>query len=191
MNRIVIIGSPGAGKSTLARRLGRNLRINVIHLDRIFWQPGWKEKPKETRIDILEKLVQEKQWIIEGTYISSSEPRLRAADTIIFLETNLFLCLQRVTMQHYKCQGHPRPDLKEGCEDELNLIRVLNVLGFPFRGRRTLEKKLRYYQSKQIIRLRSSKEVEDFLAKLQQGVNDQRDLLHEQTHLQVSEFATT
>ena len=69
MNRVVIIGSPGAGKSTLARKLDSILNINVIHLDRVFWEPGWKEKPRETRIDILQKIVQEKQWIIEGTYL--------------------------------------------------------------------------------------------------------------------------
>ena len=84
MSRVVIIGSPGAGKSTLARDLGRKLNINIVHLDRIFWEQGWKEKPRETRIDILQKIVQEKQWIIEGTYLGASEPRLNASDTIIF-----------------------------------------------------------------------------------------------------------
>jgi adenylate kinase family enzyme len=167
MDKIVIIGSPGAGKSTLARKLGHKLHIKVVHLDRIFWQPGWEEKPRDTRIDILQERVQKKQWIIEGTYLSSSEPRLNAADTIIFLDIPSFLCLQRVIKQHYKSQGHPRHDLTEGCDDKLNLIRILKVLIFPFRGRRTLEKKLSNYQSKQIIWLRSSKEVEDFLAQLE------------------------
>ena len=84
MDKIVIIGSPGAGKTTLARALGPLLKVKVFHLDRLFWQRDWKGKTTETRIDILQHLVQEKQWIIEGTYLSSSEPRLDAADTIIF-----------------------------------------------------------------------------------------------------------
>jgi len=57
MDKIVIIGSPGAGKSTLARDLGFLLQINVVHLDRIFWKPGWKEKPRDARIEILQELV--------------------------------------------------------------------------------------------------------------------------------------
>ena len=72
MNRIVIIGSPGSGKSTLARKLGRKLQIQVVHLDRIFWQPGWKEKPRNRRIEILQERIREKKWIIEGTYLDSS-----------------------------------------------------------------------------------------------------------------------
>jgi adenylate kinase family enzyme len=55
MEKIVIIGSPGAGKSTLTRKLVRKLHIKAVHLDRKFWQPGWKEKPRDTRIDILQK----------------------------------------------------------------------------------------------------------------------------------------
>lgn len=169
MDKIVIIGSPGAGKSTLAQHLGRILHINVVHLDRVFWQPGWKEKPRETRIDILEKLVQEKQWIIEGTYLSSSEPRLRAADTIIFLDTATQLCFMRI-VKRYLNHGRIGRDIPNGCQDKLNLICILKVLVFPFRGRRTLLKKLynfKFDETKQIFWLRSPKEVKDFLAKLE------------------------
>lgn len=170
-NKIVIIGSPGAGKTTFARKLGRKLDIEVVHLDRKFWYPGWKEKPRNERIAILEKIVREKkQWIIEGTYLDSSEPRLRAADAIIFLDIHPFLCLQRIIMQHYKCRGYYRHDLREGCEDKLNLKRILKVLGFPFRGRRTLVRKLNNYKAKQIIWLQSTEEIEDFLAQQKQDV---------------------
>jgi hypothetical protein len=193
MNRVVIIGSPAAGKSTLARRLGPILHIKVIHLDRIFWKRGWREIPRDTRIDILEKLVQKKQWIIEGTYLSSSEPRLSAADAIIFLDTATLLCFKRI-IRRYLNHGRVGRDIPEGCEDKLNLIRILKVLIFPFRDRRILLKKLynfKFDETKHIIWLGSPKEVEDFLVQLRQDVNDQRDLFHEQTHLQVSEFATT
>lgn len=192
MDRIVIIGSPGAGKSTLARKLGRKLQIQVVNLDRIFWNPDWKEKPRNTRIGILKERVSKRQWIIEGTYLNSSEPRLEAADTIIFLDIPFYVCLQRIIKHHFNCQGNYRHDLKEGCKDELNLIRILKVLGFPFRGRRTLKQKLRKYKSKQIIWLRSNKEVEYFLAQLQQDVNDKRNLLiRVQNRLQDIEYATS
>jgi adenylate kinase family enzyme len=172
MDKIAIVGSPGAGKSTLAQQLGKSLNIEFIHLDRLFWQRGWKEKTRDTRIDILQNLVREKRWIIEGTYLSSSEPRLEAADTIIFLDFPPLLCLYRIMKRHREYHGRSRRDIPEGCTDKLTLHRMLKVLVFPVRGRKMLEQKLPNYNSKRIIRLRSDKEVEDFLA--QQGADEKR-----------------
>src|SRR6266700_2805590 len=176
MDKIVIIGSPGAGKSTLARKIGRKLHIKVVHLDRKFWQPGWKEKPRDTRIEILQELVREKNWIIEGTYLGSSEPRLNAADTIIFLDIDPAMCLQRIIKRHREYRGCSRRDIPEGCKAKPNLIRILKVLVFSFRGKRTLKQKLLYYKSmsKHIIRLRSTKEVECFLAQLEPQSNEKK-----------------
>jgi adenylate kinase family enzyme len=174
MDKIAIIGSPGAGKSTLAQQLGESLNIEIIYLDRYFWQPDWREKPRDARIEILNELVRKERWIIEGTYLDSSEPRLNAADTIIFLDIPPWLCLYRIRQRHNKYKGQPRPDLPDGCSDNLTLICVLKVLVFPFRGRRTLKQKLPNYKSKQIIRLRSGKEVEYFLALLEQGMDGKR-----------------
>jgi adenylate kinase family enzyme len=175
MKKIAIIGSPGSGKSTLADQLGKLLDIKVFHLDRYFWQSGWKEMPRVDRIEILKDLVRKEQWIIEGTYLSSSEPRLNRADTIIFLDIPFLLCLQRIIHRHNEYKGQSRPDLPDGCSDNFNLFRILKVLVFPMRGRITLKQKLRKYKSKQIIRLRSGKEVEAFLAQQARVAGEKRD----------------
>jgi adenylate kinase family enzyme len=167
MNKIVIIGSPGAGKSTLARKLKSILKIQIVHLDRIFWQRGWEEKPRDTRIDILQDLVRHEQWIIEGTYLGSSEPRLNAADIIIFLDINPLICLLRVIKRHHEYRGLTRRDIPMESTDRLTMYRMLKVLVFPLQDRRTLKQKLRNCETKQIIWLRSSEEVEDFLAQLE------------------------
>jgi adenylate kinase family enzyme len=165
MEKIAIIGSPGAGKTTLAKNLGDICKLKVYHLDRLFWRRDWKGEDRETRIDILQKLVLEKQWIIEGTYLRSSGPRLEAADTIIFLDTPFFICLYRVITRHWKSSRRPRRDIPEGCTDKLTFARMLKVLTFPFEDRKRLVQKLRDYESKQIIWLRSDEEVTDFLAR--------------------------
>jgi len=172
MERIVIIGSSGAGKSTLARELGSKLGTKVFHLDRFFWQLGWKKETGDTRIDLLQNLVREKRWIIEGSYLNTSELHLNKADTIIFLDIFPLLCLYRIIKRHCEYRGRSRRDIPKGCTDRLTLSRMLRVLAFSFQGRRTIEQKLRTYQSKQIIWLRSSKEVEDFLAQQEQGLNE-------------------
>ena len=168
MERIVIIGSSGAGKSTLARKLSPMLKIKVFHMDRFFWQRRWKRETRDTRIDILQGLVREKRWIIEGSYLSSSEPRLEAADTIIFLDIPALMCLLRVMKRYLAYRRRPRRDIPEGCTDKLTLLHILKVLTFPLYGRRTIKQMLRNYNSKRIIRLRSRKEVKDFLAQLEQ-----------------------
>ncbi len=168
MKKIVIIGSSGAGKSTLARELGSILKMKVFHLDRYFWQRGWKRETRDTRMDILQDFVREKQWIIEGSYLSSSELHLHEADTIIFLDIPPLLCLWRLTKRHLAYRRRSRRDIPEGSTDKLTMSHILKVVTFPLEDRRTIKQKLRNYKSKQIIWLRSRKEVEDFLAQQKQ-----------------------
>src|SRR2546421_11703439 len=174
MDKIVIIGPPGAGKTTLANDLGSLLKIKVFHLDRLFWKRGWKRKTRDKRIDILQKLVLEKQWMIEGTYLNSSKRHLKAADTIIFLDIPRLLCLQRLIKRHREYNKRFRRDIPKECTDRLTMVHKLKVLTFPLHGGRTIKQSIRNYNSKQIIRLRSAKEVEDFLAQQKQDADDKR-----------------
>ncbi len=175
MKKIVTIGSPGAGKSTLAQALGRVLNIEVFHLDRYFWQPGWKEYPRETRIKIEQQLVEDKdRWIIEGAYFSSSDSRLQAADTIIFLDMPPLVCFWQVAKRHILYRGSSRPDIPDGCTDRLGLLYILKILTFPLRGRKLLLWKFAEIpllgidepQKKTILTYRSHEAIEDFLLKL-------------------------
>lgn len=167
MKRIAIIGPPGAGKSTLARELYCIHNIKVYHLDRIFWERGWKWKHRDTKKDILQEIVREKQWIIEGFYLKSSEPRLEAADTIIFLDMAPLLCLHRLLERHHKQHGRSRRDIPLECTDKLDLKLILRLLSFPFRERILLKRQLDIYgKTKDIIYLRSPEEVGAFLNSL-------------------------
>ncbi len=178
MDKIVIIGSPGAGKSTLARYLGRILHINVIYLDRLFWRSDWVRKSRDTRIDILQNLVLEKQWIIDGDYLNTSELHLETANIVIFLGISPLICLKRIVSRHLTFDGHTRRDMPMGSKDKLTLLLILKVLLYPFVDKRMFKQKLINYtyngKHKQVIWLRSSTDVEDFLAQQKAQVNKEK-----------------
>lgn len=170
MDKIVIIGSPGAGKSTFAQRLGQVLEIDeVFHLDRYFWRCDWKEYPRTERIKIQQKLICGKdRWIMEGSYISSARDRFYAADTIIFLDLPRLVCLWRVIKRHITTYHQfGRPDIPERCTDRLDLICVTKILTFPHRGRKMLLKEIYEQEQKQGTQKRiilcSNEQIQAFL----------------------------
>ncbi|WP_337956063.1 hypothetical protein [Alicyclobacillus herbarius] len=121
MKRIAIIGSPGAGKSTFACRLGDITGIEVFHLDRLFWHPGWVEMPRPEWMELQRKLVQRPSWIIDGNYGSTMDIRIQAADTVIFLDVPRRVCLWRVMKRVIRYHGQTRPDMGAHCPEKIDL----------------------------------------------------------------------
>lgn len=66
--RIMIIGSPGSGKSTLARKLSQDLKLPLIHLDKLNWIDDKETVSEEIFLERLNKAVAGKSWIIDGNY---------------------------------------------------------------------------------------------------------------------------
>jgi len=94
---VAIIGRGASGKSSLAVSLGEITGLPVIELDKIFWQPGLVATPRDHWIAIQERLVAGERWIIDGDLgpYDVVEIRLRAADTILFLDFSLLRCAWR------------------------------------------------------------------------------------------------
>src|SRR5436190_2972633 len=113
VQRVMIIGSGGAGKSVLARELGERLGLPVYHLDALLWRPGWVMRPKDEERALFEELVRRDAWIIDGNYGAgqSLELRLAAADTVIFLDLPRILCLGRSLKRWLTWRGRTRPDM--------------------------------------------------------------------------------
>ena len=86
MQRVLVIGSPGAGKSILAAKLSAVTGLPLIHLDQQYWLPGWVE-PDEAAWQVrLREIIAGDRWIIDGNYGGSMTLRLTRADTVIYLD---------------------------------------------------------------------------------------------------------
>jgi len=121
MKRVMIIGGAGSGKSTLAIKLGELTGLPVIHIDPMYWKPGWiLRDADETREMVLEATARG-SWIFEGNNTSTFPERIARADTLIFLDISTALRLWRVLYRTAKSYGHSRPDMQTDCPERVNL----------------------------------------------------------------------
>lgn len=163
MTRILVLGSPGAGKSTFSRRLAAVLGIPVIHLDAHFWKPGWEKPEREAWIETQRELIESSEsWIMDGNYGSTIDVRLRAANTVILLDVPRYICLHRVLKRWLRYRNSSRPDMAEGCTEKVDLEFLRYIRNFPHDELAPIERRLAFYE-KTVIRLGSAEEIDAFL----------------------------
>ncbi len=164
----MIIGCGGSGKSTLAKKLHKITGLELIHLDQVFWTPGWIELPREEWIEQNKKILAEKDsWIIDGNYGSTMDMRLEKADAIVFMDTPTYLRLFRVIKRMIKYFGKTRPDMQKDCPERIKLQFLHYILFYNKTRRPAILKKLRSLENeKNTFILRSGKEVQSFLRKI-------------------------
>ena len=168
MNKVLVIGSGGAGKSTLSRKLGERTGLPVIHLDTIFWRPGWDPIPPDEWQAVTTRLLAQEAWILDGNYGSTMDQRLAVSDAVIFMDLPRRICLWRVVKRRFQHIGESRPDMAPGCPERLldgGFFKFIKwIWDYPRVNRRPLMERLQELQpSTAIITLRNSREVRDFL----------------------------
>lgn len=153
--KIAIIGHAGAGKSTLAKKLGREYGIPVLHLDKLQFLPNWQSRPKDEFYQLLSDFLdQENSWVIDGTYTKHLfERRLAEADQIIYLNINPWLSLYRVVKRYLQNRGRIRSDMADGCPEKLDwdFISFITHKGRKPQKMAYIDKICQQYQEKTII----------------------------------------
>jgi adenylate kinase family enzyme len=170
MKRILIIGSSGAGKSTFARRLHKTSNIKLVHLDQLFWKPNWVESSKDEWRKTVEQIVKGDEWIMDGNYSATLEPRIEACDTIIFLDLPPAVCVYRILKRVAFYKKGSRPDMAEGCDERFDFSFLRWVWDYPNRTKPKVEALLEKHRSgKTVFHLKSNKEVESFFVNFEKN----------------------
>src|SRR3989338_536870 len=152
MNKILIIGSPGSGKSTFANKLGNILNRKIIHLDKLYYKSGWIAVPKNKWQEIVKNLLLKEQWIMDGNYRGTIDMRLEVADTVILFDFNKFLCLYRVFI---RSRNKNQPfDKAEGNNNKLSWDLIKKITTFP--KKKMLEKLEQHRDTKKIFVLKNN-----------------------------------
>lgn len=128
--RIAIVGCPGSGKSMLSLQLARFCDLPLIHLDREYWQPGWKQPQAEDWQRRVRELTEGERWIIDGNYAGTLPLRLERADTVIWLDMPLAVCLWGVIKRRFMFRRRQRPDMASHCPERLRLSFFKYILDF-------------------------------------------------------------
>jgi adenylate kinase family enzyme len=171
MRRILIVGNSGGGKSTLARRLGERLSLPVIHLDVIFWKPGWVEIGDDVfRVEV-ERALQAPAWVCDGNFAGTWDLRMPLADTIVWLDQPRLLCLFRAVMRVFTYRGRrTRPDMADGCDEKFDPKFYSYIWTYDAKVGPRLEAALAEYgRHARVVRLKSDREIAAFVASLPQA----------------------
>lgn len=100
--RILVLGSPGAGKTTFTKKLGEIIKLPIKHLDDYYWQSNWQRLDVNKWKEVLNNLCQQKQWILDGNHFKTLEDRLQYTDLIIWLDYPTHLCAWRFLYRSIK-----------------------------------------------------------------------------------------
>jgi adenylate kinase family enzyme len=167
MQRVLIVGCSGAGKSFLSRQLAERTGLPLIHLDKEYWLPGWTEPPKDIWRAKVEAMIALDRWIMDGNFGGTQDRRMERADTIIHLDFPRWRCLVRILRRWWTYRATERLDMAPGCRERLDWSFLVWVWHFRARTRPPLLSRLdRWSVGRQIVMLKTPTEVVAFLEDL-------------------------
>lgn len=162
MERIIILGCGGAGKSTLARQMGEVTGIPVVHLDRLWWRENWQHISPEAFDRLVAIEAAKPRWIIDGNYNRTISNRLEKCDTAIYLDFPRWLCLLGIAKRILTSYGRVRPDMGPGCPEQFDWEFLQWVWNFNKNFRAELYDLLNHAENIQVIVLKNRSQVRKF-----------------------------
>ncbi len=162
MNRILVIGCPGAGKTYFAKALSKIIGIPVIHMDNLYWNKDKTNISKEELENKLSPYLKEDKWIIDGNYHDTLKQRLEYATDVFFLNMPRETCIEGILQRI----DQPRDDIPwvETKKDAIDLIEW--TIDYEDRTKADEERLLKKYKKVNVHILRTRAEVNNYLLSL-------------------------
>jgi adenylate kinase family enzyme len=167
MQRVLVIGCSGAGKSRFSRRLAGITGLPRTELDQAFWRPGWQPTPRAQWLARVGELCAAPRWILDGNFHGSLHIRVPRSDTVIWLDYPRDLCIRRVFGRILHNYGQVRNGLPAGCPEKFDLAFLRYIWNFNADHGPRLEAALAEHGGHvRLYRLKSDSEAERLLAEL-------------------------
>ena len=158
MKKVIVIGCPGSGKSTVSRTLHNKTGIPLYHLDMMYWNTDKTTVEKSVFLERLSAVLEKDEWIIDGNYGSTMELRMVACDTVIFLDYPLEICLDSIKER----SGKPRSDMP-WIETEEDAEFIEFIKNYEEQQKPKVLELLKKHSDKNIIIFKSREEADAFL----------------------------
>lgn len=123
MQRILVMGSSGSGKSTFAQRLSAITGIPMVSLDALYWKPGWVESDHAEFEGRVTEAARLPRWIMDGNYTSRGAGELRrsTADAIFWFDLPRRTCMTGILSRIATSYGRVRPEMAPGCPERIDV----------------------------------------------------------------------
>ncbi|WP_237724792.1 DNA topology modulation protein FlaR [Deinococcus alpinitundrae] len=162
MRRVMVLGSPGAGKSTFAQRLAQTTGPPLIYLDDLYWFLGWVRPEQAIWQAQMQAATAPERWILDGNNADTLKIRAEQADTAVVLVYSRWLCLFRAVT---RALLHRRLNAKHLGKEPLDWAFLRFIWTFPQLGAQQLEQ-LRETPKLQVVVLRNALDARAFLKQL-------------------------
>ena len=158
MNKVIIIGCPGAGKSTFSKALKEKTGLPLFHLDMLFWNNDKTHVDREVFDKKLSDVLELDNWIIDGNYKRTLEMRLKACDTVFLLDFPVEDCISGVNARIGK-QRSDMPWVEQNFDEDFKQW----IIDFPNNELPYIYSLLKVYSDKKIIVFKSHKEIDNYI----------------------------
>ena len=166
MERVLIIGSNGAGKSTFSFRLAEKTGLPLVHIAQFYWRDAWDVTPEAEFDRRVQTETQNPRWIIEGNNLHSLPRRLAWADTVFWFEFPPPLCVLNIFRREWAYRGRVRPDMPDQCVSRCDMKFLRMVWDFNRRNHRKIAAMLPNAENIRVIRFTNYRQVEGYLRTL-------------------------